>query len=322
MAKVVPVDSEPHLEPLANANANANANTEDDDQYSVASSALNDNEQKQDTNPSSKFSSKRNEKIETDQSTFIKNRNALRDSVLKEVMEAIMPDIGAYDIDGMVARASNEQSKFTRAMKFLGLMDLDLHEAVLSGSMKHLRRSVRKVCTGKKANPAMVNQYNTDGMTPLSLAVKILNIDMVDFLLDYDALPDIVDENSGRTPIHFSVMSKAHLITQTLIQNNASVDMPDFKCVTPLMLAAANSDIAHLKLLIDKAAEVDARDENGWTPLHYAANANALKCCKYLMREGANRHLRDLQKRRALDIARFRDFGDVIALLSASRLQW
>ena len=309
MAKVAPVDEKTTI-----------ASPYDDD-YSVTSSNLND-EPLPNESARSVGTSKRDTEPERGESTFIKNRNALRDSVLKEVMEAILPDIGAYDIDGMAPRSTNESSQVVRALKYLGFMDLDIHEAVLSGSLKHVKRAVKKMITGKKANPALINQYDMEGMTPLSLAVKILNMDIIDYLLDHDALPDIIDERTGRTPLHFSVLAKAHLISQNLINYNASVDMPDFQCITPLMLAASQGDIVHVKMLIDKAAEVDARDENGWTPLHYATNANAVKCVVYLMREGANRHVRDLQKRRPLDIARFRDFGDIIALLSANRLQW
>lgn len=260
---------------------------------------------------------------QAEKSSFIENRNKLRDQVLKEVMDEIMPDIGAYDIDGMANRVvKSEEGKLSRFLKFVGLKGLDLHEAILSGSTKHVRRAIKKITVGKNANPAMINQYDELGRTPLSMAVKILNIEMIDMLLDHDALPDIVDEDTGRTPLFFSVLQRAHIISQTLISYKATIDMSDFHCVTPLMLAASLGDLHHLKMFVDRNADVDARDENGWTPLHYAANANSKQCLYYLMKEGANRHLRDMKNRRALDIARFRNHGECIALLEASRLQW
>ena len=88
------------------------------------------------------------------------------------------------------------------------------------------------------------------GRTPLSLAVKIKNLDMVDVLLEHNALPEIIDESSGRTPLMFSVLLKTTIKISTLLINfNANVNFPDYKMVTALMIAASNKDIAHVQLL-------------------------------------------------------------------------
>lgn len=256
-------------------------------------------------------------------SKFINARNALRDSVLKEVMAAVLPDIGSYDIDGMAKRAEPEKSKFRQYLKFFGLIDLDLHEAVLSGSVRLTKRSIDKIMKptkkGKEPEPEMMNQYDDQGRTPLSIAVKIKNRDMVLELLDNEALPDVCDESTGRTPLMFSTMNRTLDISKLLLKFNASVDMADFRCVTPLMIAASKADLKHVELLCSKLAEVDAQDENGWTPLHYAVMGNAPKCIIHLLSEGANRSLRDSNKRRPLDLARFKNFGDCIAILSSSK---
>lgn len=256
-------------------------------------------------------------------SKFINARNALRDSVLKDVMAAVMPDIGSYDIDGMAKRAGPDKSKFRQYLKFFGLVDLELHEAVLSGSLRLTKRSINNIMKpkkkGKEPEPAMMNQYDEQGRTPLSIAVKIKNADMVQELLENEALPDVVDETTGRTPLMYSVMGRTLDISKLLLKYNASVDMPDFRCITPLMIAVSKADMKHTELLCSKLAEVDAQDENGWTPLHYAVMGNAPKCVIHLLSEGANRSLRDSNKRRPLDLARFKDYGECIAILSSSK---
>lgn len=255
-------------------------------------------------------------------SKFINARNKLRDNVLKEVMAAVMPDIGNYDIDGMAKRAAPEKSKFKIWMRFLGLMDLELHEAVLSGSVRMTKRSINKIMNpgkGKTPDRTLMNQYDDQGRTPLSIAVKIKNIEMVMDLVENDALPDVCDESTGRTPLMFSVQNKTLDISKYLLKYNASVDMSDFQCVTPLMLAVANKDIKHCELLCVRLADVDAQDENGWTPLHYAVLNNAPQCVVYLIEEGADRSIRDINKRRPLDLARYKNFGECIAILSSSR---
>jgi hypothetical protein len=255
-------------------------------------------------------------------SKFINARNQLRDNVLKEVLAAVMPDIGSYDIDGIGKRATKEKSKLKHFLKFLGLLDLDLHEAVLTGSVYYTKRAINNIIKpgkGKSPDPSMMNQYDEQGRTPLCIAVRIMHSEIVLDLLENEALPDVCDEATGRTPLMFSVMNRTMDITKTLLKYNASVDMPDFQCITPLMLACANKDIKHCELLCSKLAEVDAQDENGWTPLHYAALNNAPKCIVLLLSEGANRALRDNNRRRPLDIARWKDHGECIAILSSSK---
>lgn len=69
-------------------------------------------------------------------------------------------------------------------------------------------------------------------------------------------------------------------------------------------------------LMLHRFAELDAQDENGWTALHYGAMTNAFKCVRFLVAEGADMSLKDLNKRRALHLARFKEHGETIAALS------
>ena len=103
------------------------------------------------------------------------------------------------------------------------------------------------------------------------MAVKASRMDMVTELLSNNALPDIYDESTGRTPLMFSILNGTHDITKLLIANKADVRMGDFKCITPLMVACTVRDSKHLRMLLDIIIDVDDEDENGWTALHHAA---------------------------------------------------
>mmetsp|Transcript_26900 Transcript_26900/g.45356 ORF Transcript_26900/g.45356 Transcript_26900/m.45356 type:complete len:306 (+) Transcript_26900:50-967(+) len=291
---------------------------DDGDALSVASSSIHSKDEEIDKE-------EEEEKAEAlkNKSAFVKNRNRLRDTVLKQVLEDVMPDIGSYDIDGMAARASGEKSRIRRFLKFLGLMDLDLHEAVLSGSPRHLRRSIDNIKKKEEEDMgALINRYDEGGRTALSYAVKIKNDEMVEMLLDNDALPDVVDEDTGRTPLMYAVLLRATEVVKLLVKYSASINMGDYKCVTPLMLAVSNDDRKTTVFLCSKLAEVDAQDENGWTPLHYAVMSNSPKCVTHLLKEGADRTIRDTHKRRPLDLARYKDYGDIIAILSSSKTMY
>lgn len=53
---------------------------------------------------------------------------------------------------------------------------------------------------------------------------------------------------------------------------------------TPLIVAAANGDTAICKLLLSFGANVNAKDKNGWTALHYATRDRQTEVVELLLR--------------------------------------
>ncbi len=126
---------------------------------------------------------------------------------------------GAYDTDGMLkSKSKGNATRVIRFLKFigdsdcfkpcllfahqihclwrffivLGILDLDLHEAVLSGSPNHVKRAIKKIMKTNKNNIdfaiSLINQYNETGRTALCLAVITNNVKIVDILIDKKAL--------------------------------------------------------------------------------------------------------------------------------------
>lgn len=244
-----------------------------------------------------------------------KRRQELRDRVVKEILSAVLPDIGAYEIDGMAPRQIAKKGQFYEILKFLGLWPLTLHESIMNGSMYHFDKATREIMIGKKANPLLVNSYDEQGRTALSLAVKAKRMDMIVDLLGNNALPDIYDEINGRTPLMYSILNGTHAISKLLIQHGADERMSDFKCMTPLMVATSKNDVIHCQILLNKIIDIDSQDENGWTALHHAAQHNAAACCALLISEGADRNIKDMNKRKPIHIAKFKNYGDSISAL-------
>jgi hypothetical protein len=50
-----------------------------------------------------------------------------------------------------------------RCLKFFGLMNLTLHEAVMSGSVRHVKMTMTAFQKGKRANPQLVDAYDVSG---------------------------------------------------------------------------------------------------------------------------------------------------------------
>lgn len=292
--------------PIVASKGKLSAENDDDDKSDVSSSL---DSGKHDFTFAESTSEKKNTPL---------NNADLKSKILKDVLSNVLPDDGEYDIDGMMAgKAKTSNSFIVRIGKFLGFLDLEIHEAVATGSFYHVQRAVRKILSGKESYPYLINQFDEKGRTPLSIATKIKSTQIVAFLLTNNALPDIPDESTGRTPLMFSVLNRTTEISQYLVNAGASVNFADYQSVTPLMLAASIDSISQCKILCSKRIRVDAQDFNGWTALHYCACFNSREVMQYLIvEEGANRIIKDNNKRKPVDIAKFKNHGECIAILS------
>lgn len=191
-------------------------------------------------------------------------------------------------------------------------MTLTLHESVRYGSVKSLNRTIR-ILTKENRLKQEINEADNDGRTALICAIvsrrvdKPNPLDLIEILLNAGADVNVPDSVNGMTPLHYSILTRDEKLVTEILSKGAFVNMADFRCVTPLMLAASNNLPFPCLLMINKLAELDDVDENGWCALHYAAYAGYPKCVKVLLNNAADRYLRDNNKRRPLHIARFRD---------------
>lgn len=252
---------------------------------------------------------------------FGKNKDELRERIMQEVVDKILPDIGNYNDSGYVPPPKEKKKRkyrdnMIRFLKFVGCLTLELHDAVLTGSERQVRLALHKLYDEKDPHPELINQYNQNGLTALSIATKINNADIVGILLENNAVPDYIDEATGRTPIFYSVLNGNHRVTKMFLSCNASVNMVDFQCMSPLMIAASKNDILHVRMLLAVGAEIDLQDDQGWTALHHAAANNAPEVILALLNEGADKRIRDLNHRRPVNLAKFKNFGNCIAALA------
>lgn len=68
----------------------------------------------------------------------------------------------------------------------------------------------------------------------------------------------------------------------------ASLDMPrDRSGLTPLHLGVIAGDGAQIRLWLDRHADIDAADDYGWTPLHWAVFLRNKSICQFLIENGA-----------------------------------
>jgi uncharacterized protein len=109
-------------------------------------------------------------------------------------------------------------------------------------------------------DPALLHSYSEDGYPAFALAIFFRH-------------PDLARELIGKGA-----------------DVNAAARNP--QRVAPLHAAAAVGDHATMKLLLDRGADPNARQESGFTPFHTAANHGDIEMAKLLMAHGGDPHAR------------------------------
>ncbi|HUH06295.1 MAG TPA: ankyrin repeat domain-containing protein [Egibacteraceae bacterium] len=131
---------------------------------------------------------------------------------------------------------------------------LDIFESAAIGELGPLIEATA-------ADHPAVDSFSADGYTPLHLAAFFGNDDCAQYLLEQDAAVDAVSRN----------------------------DM----ALQPLHSAAAGGHVVVAGMLLQRGAEVDARQHGGWTALHAAAQHGDTALCELLLRYGADPGLRN-----------------------------
>lgn len=144
------------------------------------------------------------------------------------------------------------------------------------------------------------NSANELGQTALHIAAGKDLAEIAAVLLVRGAKVDARDKE-GKTPLHYALREKALGVISILIKNGAGLFVKDNAGRHPLHEALQGS-LDTLKLLVG-AENAGTRDENGNTPLHYAAEAGKLNETEYLISLKAPVADRNLLGETALDVA-------------------
>ncbi|OWK17890.1 hypothetical protein Celaphus_00008920 [Cervus elaphus hippelaphus] len=94
-----------------------------------------------------------------------------------------------------------------------------------------------------------------------------------------------------------------------LLEHRADANLVDEDGWAPLHFAAQNGDDRSAHLLLDQGARVDAQEHEGWTPLHLAAQNNSENVARLLVSHQADPNLREAEGKTPLHVAAY--FGHV-----------
>jgi ankyrin repeat protein len=142
-----------------------------------------------------------------------------------------------------------------------------------------------------ESNPALLGDYSHDGFTALHLAVFFGHRDLVKHLLDLGADPRLAARNktfaSGVSPLQSAVTRGSVELAKLLLDRGADVNARDADDGSPLFTAAFNGNLALVELLLARGARADVRHKSGQTPLGIAREKNHAAVAQVLARQDA-----------------------------------
>ena len=133
-------------------------------------------------------------------------------------------------------------------------------------------------------SPALnIETRNKDGYTPLSLAVRELDVNMVKMLLRLGANPNSTYRGGSRYLVHYLAND------DRVLENNNLEDSSDDEYVK--LSLSKQKEIMKL-LLINGANVNEIQTPGGYTPLHYAVERNNSDLVELLLKHGANTEIK------------------------------
>lgn len=115
--------------------------------------------------------------------------------------------------------------------------------------------------------------------------------------------------SEGYVLLRDAIENKHTAVTKLLLTNGSKVNSKNKKpSNTPLHFAAINGDIEIVKMLLDRGANIDAKNQYGRTPLHNAIENKKMEITELLLNRGANINVKSNDGITPLHIAAEREY--------------
>lgn len=141
-----------------------------------------------------------------------------------------------------------------------GAQSLTIHEAAAMGAIDRITELV-------DADPTSANAWAPDGFQPLGLAAFFGRREAVELLLARGGEVNTPARNAFKvTSLHAALAGPQPGIARLLVAAGADVNMRQQAGFTPLHEAAHIGDVDLCKLLLEHGADRSAKEDNGKTP--------------------------------------------------------
>ena len=145
--------------------------------------------------------------------------------------------------------------------------DLDIYEASATGRSERVKELLQR-------DPSLANAFAADGFQPLGLAAFFGHPEAAQVLLEHGAAVNVASRNSFNVmPLHSAIANRNQAISRMLIEHGADVNARQQEDFTPLMEAAQNGDLETAKLLLQHGADPKPAAAKGQSALGLAEQA-------------------------------------------------
>ena len=164
---------------------------------------------------------------------------------------------------------------------------------------------------------ADVDAKTWDGTTPLHNAAVYGHNEIAELLIANGASVNAIivsGRNQGKTPLDLAIWRKK-TETADLLRKHGGRTAEELA----LRIAAFGGDLAGVQAQLDAGADVNTKDGDGWTPLHYSANYGYKEIVQLLIGNGADVNAKVLsgkyKGKTAVDIANQLNHPETVELL-------
>ena len=192
--------------------------------------------------------------------------------------------------------------------------DISIHDAAIDGDIEAVKQHL--------ADGVDVNSKSDVGRTPLDVAIAFKQSLMTDLLRKHDGktrdeLKAAENELKAAESIWNAIAVGSIEAVKQHLAAGAEVNAKDEDGYTPLYAVAGGGHKEIAVLLIAEGADVNAKDDSGWTPLHSAAIGGQKEIAELLIAKGADVNAKDEVESTPLHTAALNGHKEVVELLIA-----
>jgi ankyrin repeat protein len=151
---------------------------------------------------------------------------------------------------------------------------------------------VRDIVTREGSSVINMPEQTTTRMYPLHRASDLGHLDIVRYLLNNGARPNVRDVTE-RTPIHLAASRGFASIVVSLLNKRAFINAMDRNRKKPIHYASEYGHVNIIRLLLERGVNVNQYDIFRKTPLHYAVENNHIGVVNILLHNGARLNVTD-----------------------------
>jgi transient receptor potential cation channel subfamily A protein 1 len=140
----------------------------------------------------------------------------------------------------------------------------------------------------EKTEPQMIDLADQQGNTPLHIAIERSQKESLEFLLDKGANAAILNKDS-QAPIHYCIVNEKPEMLDILLShpaNKVDIHLGGENGGTALHYCAFNDNLECAMILLKHKANLCRPCDNGFFPVHMAAQNCANKVLEFLIAEG------------------------------------